>query len=311
MSLNKVDPETGNLSLIAGGTLYAEAPLGSILPFGGTVAPDSWMLCYGTAISRTTYAELFSVIGTSFGAGDGSTTFNIPDLRGEFLRGSGTNAHSGQGSGGAVGAHQNATSIPNVYYYGTGTNYVTIVGALETGNATNGVSNTDTLKSGTSAFYDCNGYSATRNNPISFTTRPTNTSVNYIIKVSKIGVPTDFSQDFKLSTIPISLSTTYIDANNRTLYLVKFNKLRMLENCVIKVGSGASSLVGTYQTVATLISENRPTRTIWAQLKNDNTSPDTFMDLQILPSGNINLRLRSEIGSYEYFWIPTITWNVK
>src|SRR6185437_15249275 len=44
--------------------------------------PSGWLLCFGQAISRTTYAALFAAIGTSFGAGDGSTTFNIPDLRG-------------------------------------------------------------------------------------------------------------------------------------------------------------------------------------------------------------------------------------
>ena len=63
-------------------------PLGGILPYIGTVAPhSSYALPYGQAISRTTYAALFSMIGTTFGAGDGSTTFNIPDLRGRVLAG--------------------------------------------------------------------------------------------------------------------------------------------------------------------------------------------------------------------------------
>src|SRR6185437_8402258 len=50
--------------------------------FPSRAAPSGWLLCFGQAISRTTYAALFAAIGTSFGAGDGSTTFNIPDLRG-------------------------------------------------------------------------------------------------------------------------------------------------------------------------------------------------------------------------------------
>src|SRR5690606_41177131 len=50
------------------------------ISFGGTNAPDGFLLCQGQAISRTTYAELFAVIGTAFGDGDGSTTFNIPDF---------------------------------------------------------------------------------------------------------------------------------------------------------------------------------------------------------------------------------------
>jgi microcystin-dependent protein len=57
-------------------------PSGTVLPFAGSTAPAGFLLCYGQAVSRTDYADLFAAIGTSFGAGDGSTTFNLPDLRG-------------------------------------------------------------------------------------------------------------------------------------------------------------------------------------------------------------------------------------
>lgn len=57
-------------------------PVGVWFPYGGAAAPAGYLLCAGQAVSRTTYATLFAVIGTSFGAGDGSTTFNIPDKRG-------------------------------------------------------------------------------------------------------------------------------------------------------------------------------------------------------------------------------------
>lgn len=50
-------------------------------------APAGWLKANGAAVSRTTYAALFAIIGTTYGAGDGSTTFNLPDLRGEFVRG--------------------------------------------------------------------------------------------------------------------------------------------------------------------------------------------------------------------------------
>jgi len=60
---------------------------GIIHPFAGTTAPTGWLICDGAAVSRTTYSELFSVIGTTHGSGDGSNTFNIPDYRGRFLRG--------------------------------------------------------------------------------------------------------------------------------------------------------------------------------------------------------------------------------
>jgi microcystin-dependent protein len=62
-------------------------PAGLISFFTMTSAPTGWLKANGASISRTTYASLFAAIGTTFGAGDGSTTFNLPDLRGEFLRG--------------------------------------------------------------------------------------------------------------------------------------------------------------------------------------------------------------------------------
>lgn len=62
-------------------------PAGSIVAFGGTSAPTGWLLCDGTAVSRSTYSTLFTAVGESFGQGDNSTTFNVPDLRGRFLRG--------------------------------------------------------------------------------------------------------------------------------------------------------------------------------------------------------------------------------
>lgn len=55
--------------------------VGMIAPYAGSTAPDGWLICDGSAISRTTYAALFSVIGTTYGVGDGNSTFNIPDFQ--------------------------------------------------------------------------------------------------------------------------------------------------------------------------------------------------------------------------------------
>ena len=68
-------------------------PAGSMIMFGGAVAPTGWLFCDGAAVSRETYAALFAAIGTTWGAGDGSTTFNLPDARGRSAMG------AGQGSG--------------------------------------------------------------------------------------------------------------------------------------------------------------------------------------------------------------------
>lgn len=73
----------------AGGSdIYARIlKVGVVLPWTTSTVPTGWLECNGQAVSRSTYAELYAAIGTSYGVGDGSTTFNVPDYRGEFLRG--------------------------------------------------------------------------------------------------------------------------------------------------------------------------------------------------------------------------------
>lgn len=68
-------------------TLAAATPPGLINAYGGAAAPTGYLICDGAAVSRATYSALFTAIGTAYGVGDGATTFNVPDLRGRFLRG--------------------------------------------------------------------------------------------------------------------------------------------------------------------------------------------------------------------------------
>ena len=79
-------------------------PAGAIMPFAMSSAPSGWLSANGAAVSRVTYAALFSAIGTTYGVGNGSTTFTLPDLQGYFVRGTGTNA-DGTASG-SFGAKQ-------------------------------------------------------------------------------------------------------------------------------------------------------------------------------------------------------------
>lgn len=72
----KVDTQTFNVGV----------PTGAIAYFAHTTVPFGWLKANGAAVSRTVYANLFALIGTTYGAGDGRTTFNLPDLRGEFIR---------------------------------------------------------------------------------------------------------------------------------------------------------------------------------------------------------------------------------
>ena len=62
-------------------------PVAAVNTFAMSTAPSGWLSCSGTAVSRTTYSRLWTAIGTTYGSGDGSTTFTLPDLRGEFVRG--------------------------------------------------------------------------------------------------------------------------------------------------------------------------------------------------------------------------------
>jgi microcystin-dependent protein len=98
---------------------YVDAQLGSAAPsglvccFGGTVAPTGWLLCNGAAVSRITYATLFTAIGTTYGAGDGTTTFNVPNPVGRVIIGAGTGAGGGTSGSGIVtgGAALSARTI--------------------------------------------------------------------------------------------------------------------------------------------------------------------------------------------------------
>jgi hypothetical protein len=96
------------------------APFGCINAYMGTVAPQGWLICNGQTVNITDYPELAAHFASQLGSsnvfgGDGTTTFAMPDLRGEFLRGSGTNSHANQGSGGAVGEHQDGTQSVNPF----------------------------------------------------------------------------------------------------------------------------------------------------------------------------------------------------
>lgn len=111
----------GAISTAGGGV-----PAGTVAHFAMSAAPAGWLKCNGAAVSRALYAGLFAAIGTSHGAGDGATTFNLPDHRGEFLRGldDGRGVDAARVLGSAQGsqnaAHQHYTGSASVYSGGGG-----------------------------------------------------------------------------------------------------------------------------------------------------------------------------------------------
>lgn len=112
----------------------AVVPSGTILHYGGSSAPANWLLCDGSAVSRTTYAGLFAIIGTTFGAGDGSTTFNVPDSRGRMLKGTGSGAglatYSLGGTGGAEAFTPAGTVASHTHTMGNHTHTTTATGSV-------------------------------------------------------------------------------------------------------------------------------------------------------------------------------------
>ena len=119
-------------------TVEANTPAGVMYDYAGTAAPSGFMMCDGAAISRVTYAGLFAALGTSYGVGDGSTTFNIPDFRGRFARyndNMGTGAAS-RDTGRVHGSTQTQTTAKNGL-----SNAANSTGGGTTGGGTTGAMN--------------------------------------------------------------------------------------------------------------------------------------------------------------------------
>lgn len=126
----------------------ALVPPGSVIWYAANTPPAGYLKANGDTVSRTTYAALFAAIGTTFGAGDGSTTFKLPDLRAEFIRGwdDGRGVDSGRVFGSSQGqaieshSHGGFTALANVagggYAFGSGSTQLTTTTATTGGAET-------------------------------------------------------------------------------------------------------------------------------------------------------------------------------
>lgn len=146
-------------------------PPGAVLPFAMNVVPSGWLAANGAAVSRTLYPALFAAIGTLYGVGNGSTTFNLPDLRGYFVRGSGKNTDNtesgtfGERQEDALKTHSHVTNIGGVTAGNSGFTGVVISGGILSGGA------------GTKDYSSGNPSTG-----ISAETRPRNIALLYCIK---------------------------------------------------------------------------------------------------------------------------------
>lgn len=210
MSYLAIDP----LQYVDNNNGTQDTPVGTIIQLMGNNAPKHYLKCDNSEYQIKDYPYLAEYFKKEFGSinkfgGDGTTTFRTPDLRGEFLRGTGINSHANQGNGAAVGTHQDATNIP---WTDEGTWSNVIYHRMFMKNRGNNTSNyplnvdfseRNTLDAVAQISYNRNSDAwihATHNT--GFTTRPTNTSVLYCIKAE----PTYF-----INVIGTTIETDLLD----------------------------------------------------------------------------------------------------
>ena len=152
-----------------------DAPTGVVHAFAGSTTPAGWLLCDGSAVSRTDYAALFAVIGTTYGTGDGSTTFNLPNLTDKFIEGSATSGTT------------KAAGLPNITGFirtvNSSTN-PTDTGAFLVADESWSMKNVQ-ASSGSVTPFQYAQFSASRSNSIygnSTTVQPPALTMRYIIK---------------------------------------------------------------------------------------------------------------------------------
>lgn len=174
---------------------FQDSPVGNVISYFGNDVPAHYLACDGASYNIGTHPELEAFFVEQFGAvnhfgGNGTTTWAVPDLRGEFLRGTGANSHTNagtgvaEGSGAAVGVHQPATLAQNnAFNAKPATNGTVAPTLIDSGSV-----NPDSASATNGTAPACQGYvnlSGTRYNAsygTILTTRPTNTSVKYCIK---------------------------------------------------------------------------------------------------------------------------------
>jgi microcystin-dependent protein len=167
-----------------------DLPPATVHAFAGTASPEGWAMCDGSEVSRTDNAALFAAIGTTYGVGDGSTTFNLPDMRGEFLRGL-DNMGTAQGARGkdvdgtARTIGQTQTDVIRNITGQIGTRQDDHA-PLTVGSGAFTISDSGTLANigtGSGTGYKDANFNASNVVPTGSENRPVNMAINYIIKL--------------------------------------------------------------------------------------------------------------------------------
>ena len=236
-----------------------ETPVGNIISYMGNSVPKHYLACDGTTYSIGTYPELEAFIIDEFGSinyfgGDGASTWAVPDLRGEFLRGTGANSHENQGNGGNVGAHQNATEIPLT---GTTTNNRFIAARYDSsGDATPIYIDSRTGKT-SSVHLLMTGSTVTAPSEYQTkgTVRPTNTSVKYCIKYEST-----FHAFFANAAYKVSVAASVTSHSGAAIAITLDNSDIIGDASLVSGNSFIAPLDGLY-----LIGMNWSNNGVWEQ----------------------------------------------
>ena len=177
--------------------------IGEIKPYAGSIVPDRFLATDGTAISRTTYAELFSAIGTTYGVGDGSTTFNLPNTKGIFLKGVGSQTISGIVHTGTLGTTENDQMQGHRHKYYAGN---TGGGSLNLSPYVGGILQNQDLTATNGPVTDATTDGTNGTPRIGTETKPANVAVNYAIRYTGAIVSKILSSDADTRVVAASLN---------------------------------------------------------------------------------------------------------
>ena len=271
------------------------SPLGTIISYMGTTAPSNYLACDGTIYIIAEYKELANFFKSQFGSynffgGDGETTFAVPDLRGEFLRGTGTNSHANQGNGANVGIHQDGTEIPNMFTANSNQIY-----GYKSNSENQFFDKSDSeLTRATYQTYFINGTNAIMPSdltaPYAVTSRPTNTSVLYCIRYNS---PQSYSTTEKVIGTWIDgkplYQRTYTESTISSNVHTVNTSLNSSNYTIIKLYGHIADAVNTYSvpyvdggyTVGCYLNKSTGAVTIRATNSSKGTATFTFIHLTI------------------------------
>jgi len=186
-------------------------PIGSIMAYTVGNSPDGWLICDGTAVSRQTYAGLYTIIGTTFGSGDGVNTFHLPNYQGAFLRGTGTN---GIYAGPALNSPQAHATQSHAH---TASTSITDPGHLHTQSHSHSATVNDPGHAHTITTYNDDYNLGGGSQAPSFGRNDALSTINTVINASGTGITVGISTN----STPVNAATTGVSAsttvNNSTL----------------------------------------------------------------------------------------------